>query len=163
MRTTPSIISSWKLMEYCSQNGIHPENLTDFANALERLIVSLHIGPAEKSRLIPAVIKNGTSYLFSETQDQKSLSHVLRSGTDEPAIAYEAKETGYADSVELWMDAGTTAHMVAKVIKDPKINSEYFCLTRYSVFFELPVEQAWWFVDFIRGNTKINSLLGVFQ
>ena len=162
MKTAPSIISSWTLKSFCDDNGIHPENLSDFANALTRMLTPLHVNPAEKNRLIPIVVKDNKGYRYSEDQAEKDLAGISYCKED-TIPCYSAAEMGYADSVELWIRAGVGSYMAARLLKDPKINNEFFCLTRYSVFFELPAEQAWFLVDFIKNNTKLNSLLGVYQ
>ena len=159
---SPSLVSTWKLSRFCEANGIHPENLSDFADATTRMLTKLNVGHVENNRLIPVVVKDSRGYRYSEDQDEKELTGI--SYCKETTIpCYSAAEMGYADSVELWIRAGVGSYMAARLLKDPKINNEFFCLTRYSVFFELPAEQAWFLVDFIKNNTKLNSLLGVYQ
>ena len=159
-----SLVSSWTLKTFCRNNGINPENLSDFRDAIDRMMEPKKIKPDEQNKLCPVVVKGSYAYHLSQSSTDFPLFriHQVDPNYAWPTV-YDPEKLGNAESIELWENPGSLhPNMVAQIIGQPKVNNEYFCLTKYSIFFELPTEQVSYFTHFLRTESpKIGYLLGV--
>ncbi|MBP5634364.1 hypothetical protein J6X09_01570 [Candidatus Saccharibacteria bacterium] len=163
-KTMCSIISSWTLKSFCQKNGIHPENLSDFTNAIDRMMTQKKIEADSHCKIFPVAVKGAYYYHIDESESFFTLINIGQVNPDFPwpKAVYDVEKLGSADCIELWQNPSSHhPNMVARIIGEPKVNGEYFCLTKYSVFFELPAEQVWHFSHFLKTESPlIGHLLG---